>query len=60
MKLRLHWRRFDLALPTPLVTARGRLRSKRGWLLRLETLAGGDGESAPVLDQGWGEAAPMA
>lgn len=59
MKLRLHWRRFDLALPTPLVTARGRLRSKRGWLLRLETLAGGDGESAPVLDQGWGEAAPM-
>ena len=60
MKLRLHWRRFDLALPTPLVTARGRLRSKRGWLLRLETLAGGDGESAPVLDQAWGEAGRMA
>ncbi len=59
MKLRLHWRRFDLALPKPLVTARGTLRSKRGWLLRLEPLAGGDGESAPVHDRGWGEAAPL-
>jgi o-succinylbenzoate synthase len=48
--LRLHWRPFALALPQPLHTARGRLRCKRGWLLRLEAPHGG---------LGWGEAAPL-
>ncbi len=48
--LRLHWRPFELALPQPLHTARGRLRCKRGWLLRLEAPHGG---------LGWGEAAPL-
>jgi o-succinylbenzoate synthase len=59
VRLGLHWRRFELALPTPLVTARGRLSRKRGWLLRLERLDRGGGESGAGPDQGWGEAAPL-
>lgn len=51
MQLTLRWRAFRLELPTPLVTAAGRLREKRGWLLRLDRA---DGAS------GWGEAAPLA
>ena len=48
--LRLEWRPFQLPLLRPLVTARGLLRAKRGWLLRLVTPAGA---------VGWGEAAPL-
>lgn len=48
--LRLQWRPFRLALPQGLVTARGRLVEKRGWLLRLRSAEGG---------LGWGEAAPL-
>jgi O-succinylbenzoate synthase len=48
--VRLQWRPFRLELPGPLVTATGRLRQKRGWLLRLE------GEHGAL---GWGEAAPL-
>lgn len=54
--LRLRWRAFTLALPQPLVTARGVLRHKRGWLLRLEAVAGAGRAGA----LGWGEAAPLA
>ncbi|MFM7549462.1 MAG: o-succinylbenzoate synthase [Cyanobacteriota bacterium] len=49
-RLRLRWRPFALALPQPLRTARGLLRHKRGWLLRLEDPSG---------RLGWGEAAPL-
>ena len=49
--VRLQWRFFRLRLPQPLVTARGEMREKRGWLLRLEDEEGG---------LGWGEAAPLA
>lgn len=56
--LRLRWRAFSLALPQPLVTARGVLRRKRGWLLRLEAGEGdGGGDGAGAV--GWGEAAPL-
>ncbi|MEB3307551.1 MAG: o-succinylbenzoate synthase [Cyanobacteriota bacterium] len=48
--LSLQWRRFRLELPGPLISAAGRLREKRGWLLRLE-------DSRGAL--GWGEAAPL-
>ncbi|MBM5817498.1 MAG: hypothetical protein FJ083_13220 [Cyanobacteria bacterium K_Offshore_surface_m2_239] len=48
--LRLQWRPFVQSLPQPLRTARGLLRDKRGWLLRLEVPGGG---------VGWGEAAPL-
>ncbi len=50
-RLRLQWRPFRLPLPRPLVTARGKIREKRGWLLRLEDADGG---------LGWGEAAPVS
>ncbi len=50
MELTLRWRAFRLELPCPLVTAAGRLREKRGWLLRLEAADGA---------LGWGEAAPL-
>jgi O-succinylbenzoate synthase len=46
----LELRPFAFALPAPLVTARGRLERKRGWLVRLETGVGA---------VGWGEAAPL-
>ncbi len=49
-KLGLEVRPFGFALPAALVTARGRLERKRGWLVRLETAAGA---------VGWGEAAPL-
>jgi O-succinylbenzoate synthase len=49
-QLRLQWRPFRFALPQPLSTARGTIRHKRGWLLRLEEPAG---------RLGWGEAAPL-
>jgi O-succinylbenzoate synthase len=49
-QLRLDVRPFGFTLPTPLVTARGRLEQKRGWLLRLQTAEGA---------LGWGEAAPL-
>ncbi len=49
-ELQLDWRPFRLALPQPLSTARGVIREKRGWLLRLE-----DADGAV----GWGEAAPL-
>jgi O-succinylbenzoate synthase len=48
--VRLAWRPFELQLPQPLATARGTIRRKRGWLLRLE---GTDGAV------GWGEVAPL-
>ncbi|MFQ6538438.1 MULTISPECIES: o-succinylbenzoate synthase [Aphanothece] len=48
--IRLAWRRFRLELPRPLITARGCLDGKDGWLLRLET---------PEGALGWGEAAPL-
>jgi len=48
--LRLRWRSFAFPLPQPLVTARGVVSGKRGWLLRLED---GDGRL------GWGEAAAL-
>lgn len=48
--LQLQWRPFAFALPEPLTTARGELRRKRGWLLRLE---------GPEGQLGWGEAAPL-
>jgi len=47
----LQWRPFAVALPRPLVTARGQLCERRGWLLRLRTVGGA---------VGWGEAAPLA
>jgi O-succinylbenzoate synthase len=46
----MEWRPFAFTLPSPLVSARGGVRSKRGWLLKLETEAG---------SVGWGEAAPL-
>jgi O-succinylbenzoate synthase len=46
----LEWRPFTLPLRRPLVTARGGLGTKRGWLLRLLT---------PEGAVGWGEAAPL-
>lgn len=49
-RLQLEWRPFRLPLLRPLVTARGPLRAKRGWLLRLLT---------PEGAVGWGEAAPL-
>ena len=48
--MRLAWRGFAFPLVRPLRTARGELRERRGWLLRLETE---DGRC------GWGEAAPL-
>jgi len=48
--LQLAWRPFELPLPQPLRTARGTLRHKCGWLLRL---------SADHGAVGWGEAAPL-
>lgn len=48
--LQLQWRPFQLALPQPLLTARGVIGAKRGWLLRLEAADGA---------VGWGEAAPL-
>lgn len=59
MKLGLHWQPFDLALAVPLVTARGSLRRKRGWLLRLEPTSRCDRASGVGADQGWGEASPL-
>ncbi|MBC1259834.1 o-succinylbenzoate synthase [Synechococcus sp. BSF8S] len=59
MRLGLHWQPFDLALAAPLVTAQGRLRRKRGWLLRLELQSRRDGASGAWADQGWGEASPL-
>lgn len=47
----LQWRSFELPLLRPLQTARGSLRRRRGWLLRLSTATGA---------VGWGEAAPLA
>lgn len=49
-RVRLAWRPFDLPLPQPLATARGTIRRKRGWLLRLQGVDGA---------LGWGEAAPL-
>ena len=49
-RLSLHWRPFSFRLPLPLVTASGRLETRRGWLLRLES---------PDGRLGWGEAAPL-
>jgi len=48
--LRLDWRPFSFTFPAPLLNARGDVRGKEGWLLRLETKEGG---------VGWGEAAPL-
>ncbi|MCP9926708.1 o-succinylbenzoate synthase [Cyanobium sp. CH-040] len=48
--MQLCWRPFHLPLPRPLRTARGLIREKRGWLLRLEDQGGA---------LGWGEAAPL-
>ena len=48
--LQLQWRPFRLELPAPLRTARGLIRVKAGWLLRLQAA---DGRC------GWGEAAPL-
>ena len=49
--LRLEWRPFRFTFHAPLRNARGELKGKEGWLLRLET------EQGAV---GWGEAAPLA
>ncbi len=49
-RLQLQWRAFAFVLPQPLRTARGLLRRKRGWLLRLQAADG---------RVGWGEAAPL-
>jgi O-succinylbenzoate synthase len=48
--LALRWRPFHFPLPQPLVTARGVVAERAGWLLRLETADG---------RLGWGEAAPL-
>jgi O-succinylbenzoate synthase len=45
--LRLSWRPFAFALPRAMVTSRGALLERRGWLLRLEDAEG---------RVGWGEA----
>jgi O-succinylbenzoate synthase len=48
--LALRWRPFHVPLPQPLVTARGVVVERWGWLLRLEATDG---------RLGWGEAAPL-
>lgn len=48
--LQLQWRPFRLELPEPLRNARGLIRAKAGWLLRLQAADG---------CCGWGEAAPL-
>lgn len=48
--LQLQWRPFRLELSAPLRNARGLIRVKAGWLLRLQAA---DGRC------GWGEAAPL-
>lgn len=46
--LQLHWRPYRFALPRRLITSRGALLERSGWLLRLQ---------APDGSLGWGEAA---
>jgi O-succinylbenzoate synthase len=48
--LALRWRPFHVCLPQPLVTARGVVVDRSGWLLQLEAADG---------RLGWGEAAPL-
>ena len=59
--LALRWRPFHFPLPQPLVTARGVVVERCGWLLRLEAADGrlGWGEAAPLeLGAAWAGASP--